>query len=100
MVMMQTASGGAMEAEIRIIVATFTGLAALAAVSAQAAPFPPAKTFADEVGACPPIEKLAQERGSGWHSVPCDERWGHCHSDNCFPVDNPYRLRREANWRD
>ena len=29
MVMMQTASGGAMEAEIRIIVATFTGLAAL-----------------------------------------------------------------------
>lgn len=99
MVMMQTASGGAMEAEIRIIVATFTGFVALATVSAQATPV---LRTAGEPGGCPLIEKVVQERGSGWHSVPCAERWGHCHSDKCFPMssDNPYRSRREANWLD
>ena len=91
-----------MEADIRVIVAAFTSLVALAAVSAQAAPVLPAKRTAGQLGACPSIEKVAQDRGSGWHGVPCDERWGHCHSDNCFPMgsDNPYRPRREANWLD
>ena len=36
--LLQTASGGAMEADIRIIVATFTGFVAFAAVSAQVEP--------------------------------------------------------------
>jgi hypothetical protein len=87
-----------MEADIRVIVAAFTSLVALAAVSAQAAPVLPAKISA----ACPPMEQAAHERGSGWHSVPCDDRWGHCHSDRCFPMDgdNLYRPRRGANWLD
>jgi hypothetical protein len=99
MVVTHTASGGATEADIRIIAATFTGFVVFAAVSAQAAPV---LRTAGEPGGCPPIEKLAQERGSGLHSIPCDERWGHCHSDSCFPMgtDNPYRPRREANWLD
>ena len=102
MVATHTASGGATEADIRIIVAMITGFVALAAVSAQGAPLPPLKRTAGQLDACPPIEKLAQERGPGWHSVPCDERWGHCHSDSCFPMgsDDPYRPRREANWLD
>jgi hypothetical protein len=100
--MMHSASGGAMEANIRIIVATFTSFVALAAVLAQAAPLPPAKISAAEVGACPPMEQAAHERGSVWHPVPCSERWGHCHWSTCFPMDsdNPYRPRREANWLD
>jgi hypothetical protein len=90
-----------MEADIRIIVATFTGLAALAAVSAQAAPLPPAKISAVELGACP-MEQAAHELGSGSRPVPCSEPWGHCHSDRCFPMDgdNLYRPQREANWLD
>jgi hypothetical protein len=92
MVFVHPASGGATETDIRIIVAAFTNLIALAAVSAQAAPFLPAKTFACEPGGCPPVEKVAQERGSGWHPVPYGERWGHCPSGRCFPTggDNPY----------
>jgi hypothetical protein len=102
MVVVHGASGGATEAEIRIIVAAFTSFVALAAVLAQAAPFPPAKTSAAAVGACPPMEQAAHERGSGWHPVPCREHWGHCHWGTCFPMgsDNPYRARRAANWLD
>ena len=40
MVSAHTTSGDAMEAEIRIICVAFTGLEALAAVSAHAAPYP------------------------------------------------------------
>jgi hypothetical protein len=86
MVVTHTASGGATEADIRIIAATFTGLVPFAAVWAQGAPLPPIKRTGGQLDACPPIEKGAQERGSGWHSVPCDERWGHCGSENCFPI--------------
>jgi hypothetical protein len=98
MVMRQTAFGGATEADIRIIIATFGGLLVLATLSALSAPLPPAKRTGGELGACPPIEKIAQEGGSGWHSVPCSERWGHCHSDSCFPMggNNLYRPRRDA----
>jgi hypothetical protein len=93
MIALHTASGGAMEADIRIIVAAFTGLVALATASAQAAPLLPAKGTTGELGVCPPIEKVAQKRGSGPHNVPCNDRWGHCHADNCSSVgsDNPYR---------
>ena len=98
MVFVYPASGGTTEADIRIIAATFTGFVVFATVSAQAAPLPPLKRTGGQLDACPPIEKLAQERGSGGHSVPCHERWGHCHSDNCFPMgsENPYWPRRAA----
>jgi hypothetical protein len=103
MVVMHTASGGATEAYIpTIVVAAFTSFVALAAVLAQAAPLPPSKISAAELGACPPMEQAAHERGSGSRPVPCSERWGHCHSDRCFPMlgDNLYRPRRERNWLD
>jgi hypothetical protein len=94
MVVMHTASGGAVEADIRISVATLTCFGAFAAMSVHAAPLPPRMPTATQLGACPPIEKVAQERGSGWHPVPCDERWGHCNSDNCSPtgIGNRYRM--------
>jgi hypothetical protein len=68
-----TASGGATEADIRIIVAALTAVVACAV----AAPLPPNKPTTD--GACTPIEKVAQERRSGRHNVLCKERWGRRH---------------------
>jgi hypothetical protein len=89
-----TASGGAMEAGIRIIVATLIGLVAFAAVSAEAAPLPGVKGPAGEPGACPPIGKVAQDRGMRQHNVPCDERWAYCSPGRCMPIgrDGPYRM--------
>jgi hypothetical protein len=78
------ASGGAMETDMRIIVATLTSFVAFAAMSAQAAPLPPIMGAGGDPGTCPPIEKVAQEHGSVRHNVPCNERWGYRHSDNCF----------------
>ena len=49
---------------MRTILATFAGLVALAAVSAQAAPVPPAKATGAELGASPAIELVRQ--GCGW----------------------------------
>jgi hypothetical protein len=86
-----------MEDDIRIIVATLTGLVAFAAMSAEAAPLPPVKGTGGDPGVCPPIEKVAQDRGTGQHNIPCDERWGRRHSDKFFPAgsNNPYR---ETGW--
>jgi hypothetical protein len=72
-----TASGGATEADIRIIVAALTAVVAFAVASGEAAPRPPTKPTRD--GACRPIEKVAQERRSGRHNVLCKERWGRRH---------------------
>jgi hypothetical protein len=89
-----TASGGATEADIRIIVAALTGVLAFAISSGNAAPLPPNKPTTDEIGACPLIEKVAQDHGSGRHNVPCDERWGHCSPGRCNKIggDDPYRM--------
>ena len=78
---------------MRIIVATLTSFVAFAAISAQAAPLPPIMGTAGYLGTCPPIETVAQEHGSVRHNVPCNERWGYRHSDNCFSKGsaNPYR---------
>ena len=80
-----------MEAHIRIIVATLTGVLAFAALSAEAAPLAPEKGTAGGPDVCPPIEQAAQDRGTGPHNAPCDERWGRRHSDGSFPTasDNP-----------
>jgi hypothetical protein len=55
------------------------------------------KGTAGEPGACPPVEKVAQDHGFGWHNVPCDQRWGRRQSDKSFPAgsNNPYR---ETGW--
>ena len=44
MIIVHTASGGAMEADMRIIGATFTGLVVLTDVSVQTTPLPPVNT--------------------------------------------------------
>jgi len=90
-----------MEAHIRIIVATLTGVLAFAALSAEAAPLAPVKGTAGGPDVCPPIEQAAQDRGTGPHNAPCDERWGRRHSDGSFTTgsDNPDRRRRDAKMR-
>ena len=95
--MIHTASGGATEADIRIIVAALTGVVAFAVAAGEAAPLPPNKPTTDEIGACPPIEKVAQERGSGRHNVPCDERWNRRQVDKSFPAGSNSR-DRETGW--
>ena len=96
-----TVYGGAMETDIRIIVAALIGFVAFAAVLTEAAPLPLVTGTAGDPDVCPPIEKVAQDRGFGRHNVPCDERWGRRHSDGSFPTgsDNPDRRRRDAKMR-
>ena len=74
-----------LEAEMRTILATFAGLVALAAVSAQAAPVPPAKTTRAELGASPAIELVRQGCGWGGHRVHWRDRWGYWHWGHCVP---------------
>jgi hypothetical protein len=93
--MMYIASGGrATEADIRIIAAVLAGFVAFAAVSAGTAPLPTVKRTAGDPAVCPPIEKAAQDRGTGEHDAPCDERWAHCGPGRCIPTggDDPYRI--------
>jgi hypothetical protein len=53
------------------------GIAAFAAVSAQAAPIAaPARVNAVELGAAPPIELVRQDCGWGWHRRRWRDRWG------------------------
>ena len=94
MVLIHTASGGATEADIRIIAAALTGVVALAVASGEAAPLPPNKPTTDETGACPPIENVVQDQGFGQNNVPCDERWVHFSQGRCIPIsgDDPYRM--------
>ena len=56
----------------------------------------PARTA--EPGAHDHRSRSSPKSAPGWHSVPCDERWGHCGSENCFPMgsDNPYWPRCAA----
>ena len=50
---------------MRVIGATFAGFVALATFSAQAAPLPPVKASAIEVGSTPPIEQVWDGCGHG-----------------------------------
>jgi hypothetical protein len=70
---------------MRTILATFAGLVALAAVSAQAAPVPPpAKATGAERGASPAIELVRQGCGWGWHRGRWRGRWGYWHWGGCY----------------
>src|ERR1700758_279322 len=79
-----------MEAEMRTIVSTLTALVALAAVSAKAAPLPPAKSPAAELGAGPPIELARDGCGHGWYRVRWRDQWGYWHWGDCVPDRGPY----------
>jgi hypothetical protein len=57
-----------MEAEMRAVIVAFVSGAALAAVSAKAAPLPP-EPSAMELGAAPSVALVAQGCGWGWHRV-------------------------------
>jgi hypothetical protein len=76
-----TASQVPMEATMRVIVATFTGLVALAAISVQAAPLAPTKITGAELGASPSIELVRQGCGWGWHRGRWRDRW---HWGGCY----------------
>ena len=73
-----------MEAEMRVAVATFVGVAALAAVSVQAAPIPSQMTPI-ELGVAPPVELVAGGCGPGWHRHHWRDHWGYWHADRCVP---------------
>jgi hypothetical protein len=64
-----------MEADMRTMVPTVAGLLTLAAISAQAAPLPPAKARPAELGTAPPIELVRQGCGWGGHRVHWRDRF-------------------------
>jgi hypothetical protein len=74
-----------MEAEMRKMVPALAGLLALAAVSAQASPFPPAKATLVELDTAPPIELVRQGCGWGGHRVHWRDRSGYWHWGCCVP---------------
>ena len=73
------------EAEMRTIIATLAGLLTVAAVSAQAAPLPPAKAIPAELGAASPIELVRDGCGHGWHRHHWRDYWGRWRGDRCVP---------------
>ena len=74
-----------MEADMRTMVPTVAGLLTLAAVSAQAAPLPPAKASPAEVRAASPIELVRQGCGWGLHRGHWRDCWGYWHWGRCYP---------------
>jgi hypothetical protein len=63
---------------MRVTVATFVGLVALAAVSAQAAPIS-IKPTEVSLGPPPLLELVTQGCGWGWHRAHWRDRWGYWH---------------------
>jgi hypothetical protein len=70
---------------MRTVIATLADSMALAAVSLQAAPLPPAKANPAELSDAPAFELVAQGCGWGWHHVRRWDRWGRRHWGRCVP---------------
>jgi hypothetical protein len=71
---------------MRAIVLTFLGLAALGAVSVQAAPIAvPARPIAVEPGTAPSIELVRQDCGWGWHRSRWHDSSGYWHWGRLLP---------------
>jgi hypothetical protein len=70
---------------MRAFVATFAGLVALNALSAQAAPLPPAKAGLAALDATRPIELAAQGCGYGYRHIRGQDQWGSWHWSRCVP---------------
>ena len=94
---------------MRVIVATFAGFVALVTFSVQAAPLPPVKASAIELGSAPPIEQVRDDCGHGWHRTGWRDQWGRWHWGDCVPNGNPnpgwgarwgspYPVWREPSW--
>jgi hypothetical protein len=73
-----------MEAEMRVILAAFVGVFALAAIPVEAAPVV-GKAGPVELGAAPPIELVAGGCGPGWHHRHWRDQWGNWHWGRCIP---------------
>ena len=74
---------------MRMILPVLVGGVALAAISAHAAPLPPAKSPAVELTA-PPIELVRDDCGHGWHRTGWRDYWGYWHWGDCVPNGNPH----------
>ena len=70
---------------MRPFIVTYAGLIGLAALSAQAAPLPPAKAGLAALGATPPVELAAQGCGYGYRRIPWQDQWGYWHWGRCVP---------------
>jgi hypothetical protein len=70
---------------MRILIATCAGLAALTAISAQAAPPPPAKALATEFTTSRPVELVANGCGYGQRRTRWQDEWGRWHWGRCVP---------------
>jgi hypothetical protein len=70
---------------VRIIIATFAGLAALSAISVQATPLPPAKAGPTELAVSPPVELTAQGCGYAYRRTRWQDQWGYWHWGRCVP---------------
>ena len=92
---------------MRVIVATFAGLVALSAASAQAAPpVPKPPDISNQEwaplsnnppslppSAAPPVELAAQGCGWGWHHRHWRDRWGYWHWGAAFRMAGEPRDR-------
>jgi hypothetical protein len=85
---------------MRAVILAFVVGVALAAGSAQAAPFS-SKPRVIEFSAAPPVELVAQDCGHGWHRHHWRDHWGHWHWGHCVPyvggrtrLEHPY-----SDWR-
>ena len=74
---------------MRIIIATFASLMVLTAVSVQAAPLAPAKASVGDPGIAPPIERVRDGCGHGWHRHHWRDQWGYWHWGDCIPDGDP-----------
>jgi hypothetical protein len=67
---------------MRVMPAMFVGLAALAALSAQAAPN---QANWVDLGATPPLDLVAQSCGHDWLRTRSRDHWGYWHWGHCIP---------------
>jgi hypothetical protein len=70
---------------MRVTVATFAGLVALAAISAQAAPLPPANSALAKLSTAPPIELVRDGCGYGYYRTRWQDGWGRWYWGRCVP---------------
>jgi hypothetical protein len=78
---------------MRAVILAFVVGVALAAGSAQAAPFS-SKPRVIKSSPAPSAELVAQDCGHGWHRQHWRDHWGHWHWGHCVPyVDGAHKVR-------
>ena len=79
---------------MRVTPAMFVGLAALTALSVQAAPN---KANWVDLGATPPLDLVAQSCGGDWLRTRSRDHWGYWHWGHCIPNARDHD-RSDAVW--